>query len=78
MRQPVVICDVCGLPVTTFSIIEATAGPIRSWVHTPIGLCPTCCKRLVDWIRGGNPDLTQQDGPGGALADAAVYLLRLS
>jgi len=69
------MCDVCGLAVTTFSIIEATAGPIRSSVHTPIYLCPICCDQLRDWIRGVNPDLTQQDGQVGALADTAVYLL---
>jgi hypothetical protein len=68
----VFICDVCGLAVTTFSIIEATAGPIRSGVHTPIVLCPLCCDQLSDWIRGVSPDLTQQDEQAGALAATAA------
>jgi hypothetical protein len=72
LKQPVFICDVCGLAVTTYSIIEATAGPIRSCVHTPIALCPLCCDQLRDWIRGVSPDLTQQDGQAGALADTAA------
>ncbi len=66
------ICDVCGLAVTTFSIIEATAGPIRNCVPTPIALCPICCDQFRDWIRGVNPELTQQDGQMGAMADTAA------
>ena len=37
-----------------------------------VDLCAVCADAFLNWLRGGNPDLTRQDGPGGALTQTAV------
>jgi hypothetical protein len=75
-RSSVISCDRCGSPVRSFSIIEATAGPLRSRLWNPVDLCEPCCSGLVDYIRGGRQ--APQDGLGGPLMETAVASMRLA
>jgi hypothetical protein len=62
VREPVIICDCCGASTKTFSIVEVTAGPLRSTLPSPLDLCPGCCDRFLDMIRGRRQ--THHDGAG--------------
>jgi hypothetical protein len=70
MRQPVVICDRCQAPCRAFSVIEPSAGPIRSCIWSPLDLCPDCTERFKEWLAG--PRHQDHEGMGGSLAPTVV------
>jgi hypothetical protein len=64
VKHTTVTCDRCKSPVAAFSIMEATAGPLRKALPNALDLCEPCGERFKDWLRGGYPDSASHDGPG--------------
>jgi hypothetical protein len=53
MRKGMVCCDRCGASTYAFSVVEVTAGPLRSVVVSPADLCSKCSDAFAAFLRAG-------------------------
>jgi hypothetical protein len=54
------------------SILEIKAGALTRQYSGAIDLCSECSALFTDWLRGGKPHQTRQDGAETVLGDTAV------
>ena len=72
MRQVTRHCDRCGQNILEGgAVVDVQAGGMVRQYPEALDLCKECSKRFADWLGSGRQ--TNQDGPGGALADTAVH-----